>query len=114
MPFTRQLIATFVAAALTAPTVAQQSSVETSGIGADPALPKPDLSASAEKFSRIIGWPERRAPIAPDGFTVTAFARGLDSPRWLYVLPNGDVLVAEARTLPRAYGSTWLLLDRSG
>ena len=52
------------------------------------------------------------------GFTVTAFARKLDSPRWLYVLPNGDVLVAEARTLPnpssqRACGSAWSLPGRS-
>ena len=90
------------AAALAGPTAAQQSSVETPGIGPDPALPKPDLTASAENFSRIIGWPDGRAPTAPAGFTVTAFARKLDSPRWLYVLPNGDVLVAEARTLPKS------------
>jgi glucose/arabinose dehydrogenase len=32
---------------------------------------------------------------------VTAYASGLDHPRWLYVLPNGDVLVAEASTVPR-------------
>jgi glucose/arabinose dehydrogenase len=102
MPFTRHLIAIFVTAALTGPTAAQQSSTEPPGIGPDPALPRPDLSASSEKFSRIIGWPEGRAPVAPSGFTVTALARNLDSPRWLYVLPNGDVLVAEARTLPKS------------
>src|SRR5688500_6184293 len=38
----------------------------------------------------------------PEGFEVEAFGAGLDSPRWLHVLPNGDVLVAEARTLPRS------------
>jgi glucose/arabinose dehydrogenase len=102
MSFTRRLITIFVTAALTGPTAAQQSSTETPGIGPDPALPRPDLSASSEKFSRIIGWPEGRAPVAPSGFTVTALARNLDSPRWLYVLPNGDVLVAEARTLPKS------------
>jgi glucose/arabinose dehydrogenase len=102
MPFTRHLIAIFVTAALTGPTAAQQSSTEPPGIGPDPALPRPDLSASSEKFSRIIGWPEGRAPVAPSGFTVNALARNLDSPRWLYVLPNGDVLVAEARTLPKS------------
>jgi glucose/arabinose dehydrogenase len=102
MTLTRYLIAMLAAAALAGPTAAQQSSVETPGIGPDPALPKPDLTASAENFSRIIGWPDGRAPAAPAGFTVTAFARKLDSPRWLYVLPNGDVLVAEARTLPKS------------
>ncbi len=40
-------------------------------------------------------WPAETAPTAADGLTVHAFARGLDHPRWLYVLPNGDVLVAE-------------------
>ena len=35
-------------------------------------------------------------PTAPVGFQVTALARGLDHPRWVYVLPNGDVLVAES------------------
>jgi glucose/arabinose dehydrogenase len=102
MTLTRYLIAMLAAAALAGPTAAQQSSVETPGIGPDPALPKPDLTASAENFSRIIGWPDGRVPTAPAGFTVTAFARKLDSPRWLYVLPNGDVLVAEARTLPKS------------
>jgi glucose/arabinose dehydrogenase len=40
-------------------------------------------------------WRAEAAPTAADGLTVRAFARGLDHPRWLYVLPNGDVLVAE-------------------
>ena len=102
MSFTRHLVAMVMAAALTGPTTAQQSPVDTAGIGPNPVLPQPDLTASAEKFSRIIGWPDGRGPTAPVGFTVTAFARNLDSPRWLYVLPNGDVLVAEARTLPKS------------
>ncbi len=55
-----------------------------------------------EKYSYVSGWPEGRTPTAPSGFRVTAFARGLESPRWLYVLPNGDVLVAEARSRPRS------------
>ncbi len=51
-----------------------------------------------------VGWPEGAAPIAPDGFTVTRFAEGLDHPRWLYLLPNGDVLVAESSTKPQTGG----------
>ena len=48
----------------------------------------------------MIGWPEGRTPTAPPGFKVTLFAEGFDNPRWLYALPNGDVLVAESRPLP--------------
>lgn len=59
---------------------------------------KPAPSRSMTKFSKVAGWPAGRTPAAPPGFEVAAFAEGLDNPRWLYVLPNGDVLVAEATT----------------
>lgn len=72
------------------------------GVGPAPKLPEPHHSPSAVNFSRVIGWPEDRTPVAPEGFEAKAFATGLDSPWWLHVLPNGDVLVAEARTLPRS------------
>ena len=48
-----------------------------------------------------IGWADGDAPTAAAGATVAAFARGLDHPRWLHVLPNGDVLVAETNAPPR-------------
>jgi glucose/arabinose dehydrogenase len=51
------------------------------------------------------GWPADRKPIAAAGTTVEAFARGLDHPRWIYVLPNGDVLVAETNAPPRPEAS---------
>ena len=47
------------------------------------------------------GWPAGAKPKAPAGVTVTPFATGLHHPRWLYVLPNGDVLVAETNTPPK-------------
>jgi len=53
------------------------------------------------KFPEVIGWPEDKTPRASDGLKVTAFVRALENPRWLYVLPNGDVLVAQSRTLPK-------------
>jgi glucose/arabinose dehydrogenase len=102
MRFTRPLIALLAASALAGPALAQQPSAEMPGMGPNPALPQPDPAADVAKFSRVIGWPEGGTPTAPDGFRVTAFARGLESPRWLYVLPNGDVLVAEARTHPKS------------
>ncbi|GAA4068553.1 sorbosone dehydrogenase family protein [Actinomadura miaoliensis] len=49
----------------------------------------------------VVGWPQGATPRAPEGFTVTAFATNLDHPRWLYSLPNGDVLAAEAATPPK-------------
>ena len=48
------------------------------------------------------GWPEGGKPTAANGLTVTALARGLDHPRWLYTLPNGDILVAESNAPTRA------------
>jgi glucose/arabinose dehydrogenase len=47
------------------------------------------------------GWPSGAMPKAPAGFRVTALATGLDHPRWLAVLPNGDVLVAESNAPPK-------------
>jgi glucose/arabinose dehydrogenase len=96
------LIVLFAVFALTGPVLAQRPSVEMPGMGPNPRLPQPDRAASVAKFSRIVGWPEGRTPTAPEGFRVTAFASGLESPRWLYVLPNGDVLVAEARSHPKS------------
>jgi glucose/arabinose dehydrogenase len=77
---------------------ASVAAAQSAGVGADPKLPAPDPQHSATKFSKVIGWPDNGAPKAPAGFKVTRFAAGLDSPRWLHVLPNGDVLVAESTT----------------
>ena len=63
-----------------------------------PELPAPLATPPAVKMAKVIGWPAGTTPKAPPGFAVKAFARDLDSPRWLTVLPNGDVLVAESRT----------------
>ena len=46
------------------------------------------------------GWPAGRTPVAAPGLEVNAFATGLKHPRWIHVLPNGDVLTAESLTLP--------------
>jgi glucose/arabinose dehydrogenase len=83
------------------PSPAPASSAEevgTGGSGAD--LPPPYATPSAVKFSTVIGWPGDRTPVAASGFRVSRFATGLASPRWLHVLPNGDVLVAESMTAP--------------
>jgi len=56
-------------------------------------LPAPDTTASKNKFSKVLGWPENKTPLAPAGFMVTRFASDIKSPRNTYVTPNGDVLI---------------------
>jgi glucose/arabinose dehydrogenase len=65
--------------------------------GAAEPLPEPFATPPAAKIAKVVGWPGDAAPRAPQNFRVGAFARGLDHPRSLLVLPNGDVLVAESR-----------------
>ena len=68
--------------------------------GASPTLPPPVRSwLPTVNIAPAKGWPDAGAPKAPAGFGVTAMARGLSHPRWLYLLPNGDVLVAESNKL---------------
>jgi len=67
------------------------------GIGPSPQLPPPERALiPAVKVAKATGWPAGLTPAAARGLKVNAFAKGLDHPRWLYVLPNGDVLVAES------------------
>ena len=67
------------------------------GTGPNPQLPPPRSSwIPTVNIAPAVGWPEGAKPTAAAGMQVAAFARGLDHPRWLHVLPNGDVLVAES------------------
>ncbi len=72
------------------------------GMGPDPVLPPPDPSLfPTVKIAPAKGWPAGAKPTPAEGLAVGAFAEGLDHPRWLYVLPNGDVLVAETNAPPK-------------
>jgi glucose/arabinose dehydrogenase len=62
-------------------------------------LPAPFATESVKNFSKVIGWEKGRTPLAPKGFAVTLYAEGLLNPRWTYVTPNGDILVAESNTI---------------
>jgi glucose/arabinose dehydrogenase len=72
------------------------------GFGSDPTIPAPedDLLPRVNP-AKAVGWPQDAAPVAPAGFAVTRFAGDLSHPRWLLVLPNGDVLVSEASSEPK-------------
>ena len=73
------------------------------GMGATPVLPQPTTSLiPTVKIAPAQGWPDGTMPTVMAGLAVTALARGLDHPRWVYVLPNGDVLVAESNKPPPA------------
>ena len=61
-------------------------------------LPEPYATKSKMIFSNVVGWKENEKPIAPEGFKVRLYAEGFYNPRWMYVMPNGDVLVTEANT----------------
>jgi glucose/arabinose dehydrogenase len=78
----------------------QMSVAETTG--PSPRLPPPTHSLiPTVNVVKASPWPEGATPRAAPALDVRAFARGLDHPRWLYVLPNGDVLVAETNAPPR-------------
>ena len=71
-------------------------------IGPNPTLPEPNETLiPTVDIADAVGWPDGGKPVAAEGMAVTALATGLDHPRWLHVLPNGDVLVAETNAPPR-------------
>ncbi len=81
---------------------------EGSTYGAQPTLVEPhrNLLAPTVNIAPAVGWPQGVMPTAPQGFRVQAFASGLDHPRWLYALPNGDILVAETNAPPKPEGQS--------
>jgi len=72
------------------------------GTGPSPKLPEPNKTLiPTVNIAEAVGWPDGAKPTPAQGLQVVAFAEGLDHPRWLYVLPNGDVLVAETNAPPK-------------
>ncbi|MCK0207940.1 sorbosone dehydrogenase family protein [Starkeya koreensis] len=96
---------------------------ESAGYGPDPQLPAPASSwIPTLKVAKAVGWPEGAKPTPADGMETVAFATGLAHPRWLYELPNGDILVAESDAPPKPEGASgglrgWvqgLFMERAG
>src|ERR1700733_3200644 len=70
--------------------------------GPSPTLPAPQSSwIPTVNVAKAVGWPAGAKPTAANGMAVNAFATGLDHPRTAYVLPNGDVLLAESNAPPK-------------
>ncbi len=97
----RYLLPVFVALCLTACGGAARLTVD-QGSGPNPTLPAPEKSLiPVVNIAPAKGWPADGKPIAAAGTAVARFAEKLDHPRWIYVLPNGDVLVAETNAPPK-------------
>ena len=72
------------------------------GTGPAPSLPPPSRAlVPTVNVAPAKGWETAESPVPAQGTTVKRFAEGLEHPRWLYVLPNGDVLVAETNAPPK-------------
>lgn len=77
------------------------------GTGPNPQLPPPNKSLiPTVNIAPAVGWSQGQAPQTAPGTAVMSFADGLDHPRWVYVLPNGDVLVAESNKPPKPEGAS--------
>nr|WP_296015138.1 sorbosone dehydrogenase family protein [uncultured Acidovorax sp.] len=77
------------------------------GVGSSPELPPPAQTRliPTVNIAPAQGWPDGVQPQAPAGFSVSRFGSGLEHPRWIHVLPNGDVLVAETNKPPPTQGA---------
>ncbi|MFC3111035.1 PQQ-dependent sugar dehydrogenase [Undibacterium arcticum] len=102
----KRMIATYIAALLTLCGVQACSAspplpIE-SGMGPKPTLPEPDHNLiPTVNVAPAKGWHTGEKPVAARGLSVDFYAKDLDHPRWIYVLPNGDVLVAETNAPPK-------------
>lgn len=121
MPKTRLALLIMFAGSLAA--CGESSTLQVAdGTGPSPRLPEPNKTLiPTVNIAPAIGWPEGAKPVAAAGTQVAAFAEGLDHPRWLYVLPNGDVLVAETNAPPKPDDTKglrgWVMekvMDRAG
>jgi len=99
----RYLLLTVSALVLTTGACADRSRVpEAERFGPNPTLQPPRNSLlPTVNIAPATGWPAGQTPVAASGLQVAAFASDLDHPRWLYRLPNGDILVAETNAPAR-------------
>jgi glucose/arabinose dehydrogenase len=95
----RSIIAAFATPLLLASSAYAESQP---GVGPNPQMPEPQSSLlPTVNIAPATSWAEGAKPAAGPGLSVAAFAKGLEHPRWLYTLPNGDILVAETNAPPK-------------
>ena len=118
----RSLVASLTASLVSTACGDMSKLPQAAGFGPNPTLPAPQKSLiPTVNIAPAVGWPTGTHPITAVGTRVNEFARDLDHPRWLYVLPNGDVLVAESNAPSKPDGAKgirgWimgLVMKRSG
>ena len=95
--------ALYAAAVLLAGAACEKASLpREADVGPAPTLPPPKKAlVPTVEIAPALGWPPGAKPASATGTEVDAFATDLAHPRWLYVLPNGDVLVAETNAPPK-------------
>ncbi|HWJ89527.1 MAG TPA: sorbosone dehydrogenase family protein [Flavisolibacter sp.] len=98
MKHTQLFLLAFATAVFTSTCTSQKKNTSVGIASPNAALPEPYATPDVTRNSRVIGWPQGKTPTAPEGFVVTKYAGGLNSPRWFYVTPNGDLLVSESQT----------------
>ena len=90
------LFAAVTAGCVSSSTQRTATTATNGGYGSDPVLPKPKPTLIPTiNIAEATGWPGGVTPKPAKGLKVNAFAGGLDHPRWMHLLPNGDMLVAE-------------------
>jgi glucose/arabinose dehydrogenase len=95
-------LAVLIAASALAGCERESKTPVSAGEGPNPQLPPPNKTLiPTVNIAVAKGWPPGAKPKPAPGLHVTALAEQLDHPRWLYVLPNGDILVAEANAPPQ-------------
>lgn len=98
----RSIVSLIAAALLLAACGDKAKLPEAAGYGPHPTLVEPNPTfIPTLNFAKAVGWPKSAKPLPASGLAVAAFARNLDHPRWLHVLPNGDALVAETAAPPQ-------------
>ncbi|WP_291204136.1 sorbosone dehydrogenase family protein [Hyphomonas sp.] len=91
--------------ALVSACASEETSPISIGFGPSPQLPAPEKKLlPTVKVAAAEAWTEGQMPAPADGYALTEFASGLNHPRWLYELPNGDILVAESNAPPKTDG----------
>ncbi len=107
----RRKIAIWICCAFFICNLTPSLNAEPISVGSRPVLPEPDTSlVPTVNIAKASQWPEGKSPKVMAGFTINAFASQLNHPRWLYVLPNGDVLVAQSnyRSKKKAKLKDWI------
>jgi glucose/arabinose dehydrogenase len=100
-PMTKKIALCLLLSSLSACQFLPNSSVQLQSIGTHPKLPEPDLSIiPTVNIAKASEWPDGSMPTVSEGLQINLYSKSLAHPRWLYVLPNGDVLVAQSNKQP--------------